>query len=100
MGWSASVEVLAAGAAAQVVRLRLREFRRTEGIMLKKRVMILALTALGFGLVGHNASSQMARTIKFVVPAPPAGPIDILARLLADEIGRAQGFAVVVENRP
>jgi len=100
MGWSASVEVLAAGAAAPVVRLKLREFRRTEGIVLKRRVMILALTALGFGVVGHNASSQTAKTIKFVVPVSAGGPTDVLARLLADQVSRAQGLTVLVENRP
>ena len=68
--------------------------------MLYKRVMILALAALGCGLVGNSASSQTARTIKFVVPAPPGGPMDILARLLTDQISRTQGWTVVVENRP
>ena len=41
--------------------------------MLYKRVMILALAALGCGLVGNSASSQTARTIKFVVPHHRAG---------------------------
>jgi tripartite-type tricarboxylate transporter receptor subunit TctC len=51
-------------------------------------------------LSGHNAWSQTARTIKIVVPFPPGGPTDILARVLAEQIGSAQGPTMVIENRP
>jgi tripartite-type tricarboxylate transporter receptor subunit TctC len=34
------------------------------------------------------------------VPFPPGGVTDVLARLLADEIRRAQGTTMVIENRP
>jgi tripartite-type tricarboxylate transporter receptor subunit TctC len=40
------------------------------------------------------------RTIKIVVPFPPGGAVDLLARLLADQVSRAQGLTLVVENRP
>ena len=44
--------------------------------------------------------SQAARTIKIVVPyAPGSGP-DILGRLLAEQIGRANGQTIFVESRP
>ena len=56
-------------------------------------VILLALNSPG-------AWSQTARTVKIVVPFPPGGPTDTLARLLADEIGRAQGLTMVVDNRP
>ena len=51
-------------------------------------------------LSGGAAWSQAARTIKIVVPYPPGGGTDIMARLLAEQIGRAQGQTCVVENRP
>jgi tripartite-type tricarboxylate transporter receptor subunit TctC len=50
-------------------------------------------------LCGYAAWSQ-TRTIKIVVPFAPGGPTDILARLLAEEIGRANGVTLVVEDRP
>jgi tripartite-type tricarboxylate transporter receptor subunit TctC len=51
-------------------------------------------------LSGHDAASQMARTIRLVVPFPPGGSADDLARLMADQVGRARGVNLVVENRP
>ena len=56
-------------------------------------VMLLALS-------GHVAWCQTARPIKIVVPYTAGSPSDLLARLLADEINRAQGTTIVVENRP
>jgi tripartite-type tricarboxylate transporter receptor subunit TctC len=56
-------------------------------------ILLLALS-------GHGAMSQMARTIRIVVPFPAGGSADDLARLLADQIGRTRGVNFVVENRP
>ena len=53
---------------------------------------------LGFSPPGH-AQSYPTRVIKLIVPAGPAGPTDLLARLLADRMGAALGQAVIVENR-
>jgi tripartite-type tricarboxylate transporter receptor subunit TctC len=50
-------------------------------------------------LFGHTAWSQTARTIKIIVPYPAGGVADTLARMLADQIGRAHGSLMVVENR-
>lgn len=47
-----------------------------------------------------SAWSQPAGTIKIVVPYTPGSGPDILSRLMAEQIGRAQGPTVVVENRP
>src|SRR3954452_2691443 len=58
---------------------------------------ITLLPALG----GNDAwSQQTARTIRLVVPYAPGGAPDILARLVGEEISRAHGPTVVIENRP
>src|SRR6185436_2115043 len=46
----------------------------------------------------HGASSQSATRI--IVPLPPGGAGDIVARLLGEEISRAQGRGIITENRP
>lgn len=62
-------------------------------------IMVVAVI-LAAALSGTSAWSQAPRTIKIVVPYPPGSGPDILSRLMADEIGRARGPTVVVENRP
>ena len=59
-----------------------------------------ALTLLSVTLVDNGAWSQATRTIKTVVPYAPGGVADILARLLAEQVGRAGGPTLVIENRP
>src|SRR5262245_15659987 len=56
------------------------------------RNMLRAVIVMLIAPCGHNAWSQAPRAIKIVVPYPPAGTADIVARLLADQIGRAQGL--------
>ena len=60
----------------------------------------LTLSAVSFTLSDHGGWAQAPRTIRLIVPYPPAGTADIVARLLAEQIGRAQGPAIVIENRP
>jgi tripartite-type tricarboxylate transporter receptor subunit TctC len=59
---------------------------------------LIGAIALG-ALLSVDAHSQTGRTIKFVVPFAPGGTADILARLLAEEIGKAHGVGTLIENR-
>jgi tripartite-type tricarboxylate transporter receptor subunit TctC len=59
-----------------------------------------ALVILSVAFAHQDARSQTARTIKFIVPSAPAGVNDILARLLGEQISRAQNVTVVIDNRP
>ena len=52
------------------------------------------------GAVRPKRGSQSGRTIRLVVPVPPGASTDAVARLMAEQIGRAQGVTIVVENRP
>lgn len=46
------------------------------------------------------ADTYPSRSIRLVVPFPPAGATDILARAVANDLQRTWGQSVVVENRP
>jgi tripartite-type tricarboxylate transporter receptor subunit TctC len=56
-------------------------------------------TVIVLALAAQNASSQTA-ALKIVVPYTPGSGPDILSRLMGEQIGRARGSTVVVENRP
>ena len=60
---------------------------------------LAVLSAVGLSPIDRPAWAQ-ARAIRIVAPVPPGGTTDILARLLADQVGRRPGVSVVVENRP
>jgi tripartite-type tricarboxylate transporter receptor subunit TctC len=59
----------------------------------------VAACCIGLLLSGSEAWSQ-TRMIRIVVPYAPGGSPDALARLLGEQIGRAHGVSMVVENRP
>jgi tripartite-type tricarboxylate transporter receptor subunit TctC len=63
------------------------------------RYRLVGAIVLGAALT-LGAQAQTSRTIKFVVPFAPGGTADILARLLAEEIGKAHAVGTLIENRP
>src|SRR5436309_1686624 len=72
--------------------------RRSTG-----RASLIAAVSLicAVGLApAHRAMAQPVGTIKIVVPLPPGGAGDIVARLLAEPVGHVAGQTVVTENRP
>ena len=46
------------------------------------------------------AQSYPTHAIKIIVPAPPGGAIDIIARLVGEKLSTALGQAVIVDNKP
>ena len=67
------------------------------------RTVLVSLFAACFGLLAAGpAVSQHYpnRVIKMIVPFPPGGPIDTMARLVAHELSARLGQDAVIENRP
>ncbi|MFG5776651.1 Bug family tripartite tricarboxylate transporter substrate binding protein [Comamonas sp. J-3] len=67
-------------------------------------ISALALVA-GTGVLPSLASAQQGadwpnKPIKWVVPFPPGGAMDVIARTLGDKAARELGQPFVIENRP
>jgi len=62
---------------------------------------LMALAVLGIALAAGTGRAQDAfpsRLVRIVVPYPPGGGTDTLARLLAEHLGRKWGQSAIVEN--
>ncbi len=60
----------------------------------------LALAGLASVAPDRSAWPQAARTIRVVLTVPPGGSIDILFRLLAEQISSTRGQTIIIESRP
>jgi tripartite-type tricarboxylate transporter receptor subunit TctC len=67
--------------------------------MLSRRATLAGLAVLALPLPAR-AQGFPNRAITIIVPYTPAGPIDIMARLVAQEAAAELRQSVVVENRP
>lgn len=56
-------------------------------------------TLAALAVAATPALAQNAKPIRLVVPYPPGGPLDIVARALADKVKDSLG-TVIVENKP
>jgi tripartite-type tricarboxylate transporter receptor subunit TctC len=70
-----------------------RELLRTAGFA------IGAMAVPGLGVKQARAAGYPERPIKIIVPFAPAGPTDIMARILSTHLGEAIGGTVIIENK-
>jgi len=69
---------------------------------LPKKFPLLEIVATAFVLLSpasHAQDKWPTQAISFVVPYPPGGPTDVMARLLSVPMSAKLGVSVVVENK-
>jgi tripartite-type tricarboxylate transporter receptor subunit TctC len=72
---------------------------------MKSRIHFVCLVAaaLAVTLLGHGpaaAQDYPTRPIRWIVPYPPAGTTDILARIVGQHLSEKMGQQFVIENKP
>lgn len=64
-------------------------------------ILLGAILCLAFGTAFAQASERYpSRPVKIIVPYAPGGATDIVARILAEQMGRRLGQSFYVENKP
>ncbi|HEY3639516.1 MAG TPA: tripartite tricarboxylate transporter substrate binding protein [Xanthobacteraceae bacterium] len=70
--------------------------------MTRNRARLAAAIALTALLGCHGAAAQdkyPSRTVRIIVPTPAGGPVDVMARLVANQISPPLGQSVIIDNR-
>jgi tripartite-type tricarboxylate transporter receptor subunit TctC len=60
----------------------------------------IAMSLLGASTLGHAQAAWPSRAITMVVPFPPGGLADIVARPVAEALSRELGVSVIIDNKP
>lgn len=67
---------------------------------MRRRALLVAATALLVAASTAAAQSWPSRPIRLVVPYPPGGSADFIARNVMTEVARELGQPLVIDNRP
>jgi tripartite-type tricarboxylate transporter receptor subunit TctC len=70
-----------------------------EGIMKASAFALAVLVIMIFGTAQAAESRYPARPIRLIVPFPPGGPTDVIARFVGQKMTESWGQQVVVDNR-
>jgi tripartite-type tricarboxylate transporter receptor subunit TctC len=72
----------------------------TSKTSLRRRCLALAAASLAALTFGAQAETYPSRPIRLVVPFPPGGPTDVLARIVAPRLAEKLGQPVIIDNKP
>ena len=70
------------------------------GAMVTRILLAVTAVLLGAASIGPaGAEDYPSRLVRFIVPFPPGGGVDLVIRAAAQELGKKWGTSVIVENR-
>ena len=69
--------------------------RQPSDLMRSFRFLVVAAL-----FVSNPAAAWPERPVRFIVPAPPGGTADMVARVVGEQVSRNIGQPVIVENKP
>jgi tripartite-type tricarboxylate transporter receptor subunit TctC len=67
--------------------------------LIPRRAVLAAGALVLAGGSAFAADAWPSKTITMIVPFPPGGPTDLVARVLAQKVGEQLGQAIIVDNR-
>ncbi len=87
------------GRVSKIIRRVFANFNRTDGAMRHARTALASAVMLLFA-AGAFSQGFPSRPVHIVVPFPPGGGADTLARIIEPKLAGIWAQAIVVENRP
>lgn len=67
---------------------------------MRKWLVAVALAAILSGAPGADAQTYPSRPVTLIAPFPAGGPLDVIARIIAEPMRETLGQPVVIENLP
>ena len=76
--------------------------KRTSNVQRRHMLQLamIGVTACAAMPIAAHADTWPSKPITLVVPFPPGGPTDMVARVLAQNVGEQLGQSVIVDNKP
>jgi tripartite-type tricarboxylate transporter receptor subunit TctC len=68
--------------------------------MMGRRTVVAAALAVGLCTTAADAQTYPVKPIKLVVPYTPGSPVDVLARVVTQQVSARLGQSIIIDNRP